>query len=63
MLFKFNVTLSDKDYLDYNIFWMTKSHYGKKSMIGARNLFLIVAVMISLLIFVKATNNFITICY
>lgn len=53
MLFKFNVNTTDEDYLDYNIFWMTKSHYGKKSMVGARNIFLIIAVVISLLIFVK----------
>lgn len=53
MLFKFNVTLSDKDYLDYNAFWMTRSHYGKKSMVGVRNLFIILAVVLALLVFIR----------
>lgn len=32
MKFQFNVNLSEQDYLDYNMFWMTKSTYGKKQM-------------------------------
>lgn len=36
MYFKFNVNLTDKDYLDYNIFWMIKSPYGKKQMLKIR---------------------------
>ena len=36
MPFKFNVNLTDDDYLDYNIFWTTKSYYGKKQMIKLR---------------------------
>ncbi len=32
MKFQFNVNINDKDYLDYNKFWMLRSHYGKKQM-------------------------------
>ncbi len=30
MIFRFNVCVSDQDYLDYNLFWLMKSPYGKK---------------------------------
>ena len=30
MKFQFNVQLNDNHYLDYNVFWMTRSPYGKK---------------------------------
>ena len=36
MHFKFNIRLTDQDYLDYNIFWMLKSPYGKKQMLKFR---------------------------
>lgn len=36
MYFNFNVNLTDKDYLDYNTFWMIKSPYGKKQMLKIR---------------------------
>ena len=32
MHFKFHINLNDEDYLNYNIFWMIKSPYGKKQM-------------------------------
>lgn len=32
MKFQFEVHLNDQDYLDYNKFWMLRSHYGKKQM-------------------------------
>ena len=32
MNFRFNVTITDQDYLDYNTFWMLRSPYGKKQM-------------------------------
>ena len=32
MNFRFNVSISDKDYFDYNTFWMIRSPYGKKQM-------------------------------
>ena len=36
MRFQLNIRLNDKDYLDYNIFWMLKSPYGKKEMLKTR---------------------------
>ena len=36
MIFNFHVELNDKDYLDYNIFWLIKSPYGKKQILGLR---------------------------
>lgn len=36
MKFQFHVNLNDKHYLDYNIFWIMRSHYGKKMMVGFR---------------------------
>jgi len=42
MYFKFNVNLTDKDYLDYNTFWLLKSPYGKKQIISYR---IIIAVL------------------
>ena len=32
MDFRFNVTMTDQDYLDYNTFWMLRSPYGKKQI-------------------------------
>ena len=36
MEFKFDVHLNDRDYFDYNKFWMIRSPYGKKQMIKFR---------------------------
>lgn len=36
MKFRFNVNLSDQDYLDYNVFWAIKSPYGKKQILTLR---------------------------
>lgn len=36
MNFTFNVNLSEKDYLDYNVFWQMKSPYGKNNIILLR---------------------------
>ena len=47
MSFKFHINLNDKDYLDYNIFWMTKSPYGKKQMMDFRVLIAILFSAIS----------------
>ena len=41
MHFKFNVNVSEQDYLDYNIFWMIKSPYGKKQIIQFRVILLV----------------------
>ena len=47
MSFKFHINLNDKDYLDYNIFWMIKSPYGKKRMMKFRVLIAILYSAIS----------------
>ena len=49
MHFKFNIKLTDQDYLDYNIFWMLKSPYGKKQMLKFRITIAILFLAISLL--------------
>lgn len=36
MKFEFNVNVDDNDYLDYNAFWLLRSHYGKKQMLNFR---------------------------
>ena len=42
MNFQFEVNLTEKDYLDYNIFWNLKSPYGKKQMITLRLIFALI---------------------
>ena len=41
MKFQFNIDLTNKDYVDFNIFWQTKSRYGKKILTTLR-IFLLV---------------------
>ncbi len=36
MKFQYNVNVNDQDYLDYHIFWMLRSPYGKKQMVSFR---------------------------
>jgi len=50
MKFQFNVNTCDQDYLDYNKFWMLRSHYGKKQMTTFR---VILAVIIGVYIFIS----------
>lgn len=40
MNFKFNVNTNEEDYLAYNKFWLLKSPYGRKQVIGLRILIL-----------------------
>ena len=49
MKFQFNVNTTDKDYLDYNKFWMLRSHYGKKQMMSFR---IVMAVIFGVYIFI-----------
>ena len=49
MKFQFNVNITDKDYLDYNKFWMLRSHYGKKQMMGFR---IVIAVIFGICFFI-----------
>ena len=50
MKFQFNVNINEEDYLDYNKFWMLRSHYGKKQMSTFR---IIIAVIIGLIILIS----------
>lgn len=36
MLYKFNIKMTEDDYLEFNKFWAMKSHYGKKQMLSIR---------------------------
>lgn len=49
MKFQFNVSISDDDYLDYNKFWMMRSHYGKKQVTTIR---ILIAVFFALYILI-----------
>ena len=42
MKFQFYVNTNDQDYLDYNKFWMLRSHYGKKQMTPFRIIFAVI---------------------
>lgn len=53
MKFQFDVNLSEKDYLDYNMFWMTKSPYGKKQLITLKTMSsIIICVTFFILLFI-----------
>ena len=47
MHFKFYINLNDKDYLDYNTFWMIKSPYGKKQMLKFRVIIAVLCCLVS----------------
>jgi hypothetical protein len=49
MRFNFYINLNDKDYFDYNIFWIIKSPYGKKQMLKFRILIAILFASVSFL--------------
>lgn len=49
MNFRFNVNVDERDYLDFNIFWMLRSHYGKKQIKTIRIILAIPFLMIILL--------------
>ncbi len=47
MKFQFHVKINDQDYFDYNLFWATRSYYGKKQIRSVRVfLMLLIAVAI-----------------
>ena len=57
-MFKFNVNLTDNDYLEYNKFWNFRSHYGKHQLITMR---IVLAVVIGIfMIAVLIMNGFST---
>ena len=47
MRFNFHITLNDNDYINYNMFWATKSTYGKKQMLSLRIMMAILFVFTS----------------
>ncbi len=56
MKFQFNVNLSKQDYIDFNIFWLTKSPYGRKQFIGFR--IIIVLMIVGLQIFNNTLSTY-----
>ena len=48
-MYQFDIRLTDKDYLDYNIFWGIKSPYGSKQILKLRVLLTVVFAIIALL--------------
>ena len=48
MKFKFNITLTEQDYIEYNIFWMTKSPYGKRTMLLTRLTMIVISLLIAI---------------
>ena len=50
MKFRFNVNATDQDYLDYNKFYMLRSHYGRKRLPTLR---IIIAVITAIFIFIS----------
>lgn len=49
MLFKLNVWQTDDDYLEFNKFWMLRSHYGKKQLLSFRLMLIAMTVIFSLI--------------
>ena len=45
MKFQFNIDLTDKDYTDFNVFWQTKSRYGKKMLLTLRIFLLLLCLL------------------
>ena len=54
MIFNFHIELNDKDYLDYNVFWSTKSPYGKKQIFGLR---IFIAIAFAAFAFISLMSN------
>ncbi|MBQ8145652.1 MAG: YcxB family protein [Clostridia bacterium] len=54
MQFKFNVNLTDNDYLEYNRFWNFRSHYGRGQIISMR---IMVAVILGIFMLVSLAIN------
>ena len=51
MRFQFSVNLTDQDYLDYNVFTLIKSPYGKKQVMSVRIFFAVLGGVLSLITF------------
>ena len=53
MNFQFEVNVTEKDYLDYNLFWQFKSPYGKKQILTYRVVFALLFGVLILLTLLK----------
>lgn len=58
MKFRFDVKLSERDYVDYNLFHLTKSPYGKKQLFSMRVMIAVLTVLLAVMALVK--NGFTT---
>jgi len=54
MNYKFDITLTDSDYLDFNIFQSTRSHYGKKQITSVR---IFITIVIAIYLFVTLVGG------
>ena len=62
MNYKFDVNLTDKDYTDFNIFWMLKSPYGKKQMLKSRLILSVIFILAVLYVLITGegiSENFV----
>lgn len=62
-MFKFNYTLSDNDYFEYNVFHAFNSPFGKKNALIARFLFPVLFIMIGLILGFLMTDDIATWCF
>lgn len=58
MKFRLNVNMTEQDYLDYNVFVMTRSSFGKKSM--NRTKYVFIMLFITIIIFLLFVGKFST---
>ena len=53
MNFRFQIHVSEDDYLEYNKFWVLRSPYGRKSLVGLRILDVVIILIAILLVVVR----------
>lgn len=57
MNYKLDITLTDKDYTDFNIFWMLKSTYGKKQMLKCRVIIFLIFALSALFVLLTGDGS------
>lgn len=57
MNYKFDVNLTDKDYTDFNIFWMLKSTYGKKQLLKCRVIIFLIFALSALFVLLTGDGS------
>ena len=57
MNYTINVSLTDNDYLDYNIFWMLKSTYGKKQLMKCRVIIFLIFALSALFVLITGDGS------